>query len=948
MSSQAADALTLHDRLSHLTFARACRLLGSAGADLIKQGGRFEIDAETQARLDADALRVDLAPVGPEVEIRLEPAARFGLALVCPSCTQACVHLGAVLSLVLEEKLALGLAAPPPERRPIGAIDDASLREQALAQRQERARRERMRVRSLDTRRPWVDYEVTSAGTGRRYRVALRGLGDAASFCTCPDFRTNRLGTCKHILRVEASVRRRFSRQQLGRRPRRQRLALHLDYAGERAALRLALPSKPLAPRVARIVEPLAGSPIEDVKDLLARLGELEKLGQPVHVYPDAEDWIQARLRSRHLARLAGRIRKDPAHHALRRKLLRSPLLPYQLDGIAFVVGAGRAILADDMGLGKTIQAIGVAELLAREAGIRRVLIVCPASLKAQWRSEIERFSNRAAHVVLGSARERSTQYTSAAFFCICNYEQVLRDQRTVAEAGFDLVVLDEAHRIKNWEAKTSRSIKRIRSPFALALTGTPIENRLDDLFSVVEFVDDRLLGPAHAFFNRYRTVSETGRVLGYRELATLREQLSPVMLRRTRKDVLAELPPRSTEIVRVQPTEAQREIHTSAMRTVIRITRKRYISEMDLLRLRQALGTCRMVADAESLVDRKASGGSPKLERLGELLEALLAEPERKLVVFSEWTRMLDLIEAQLEKLARPSKRPTTGPTTGAPAEFGWVRLQGSVPQTKRASLMRTFREDAACRVFLTSNAGSAGLNLQSADTVINVDLPWNPAVLEQRIGRVHRMGQQRPVQVYLIVTEDTLEESLLATLGAKQELAHAVLDPDSDVDAVDMQSSVEELRERLEVLTGEKPAVPAETGGTETAGADPGGAETGGAETESADPGGADAHERARRSDSARAAGGDRTRQAGGQLVLAAFDLLDSVLPEAKAPRESRDRVRGALASWVEPGEDGAPELRIQLPNEAALDALAGVLVKLIDGRAGAEEGGSSGSIS
>ena len=189
-------------------------------------------------------------------------------------------------------------------------------------------------------------------------------------------------------------------------------------------------------------------------------------------------------------------VRRDPAAHPLRTALLKTPLLPYQMDGVAFAVGAGRAILADDMGLGKTIQGVGTAELLAREAEIKKVLVVCPASLKSQWRNEIHRFCDRDVQLVGGAARERGGQYGNDCFFTLCNYEQVLRDILAVERVKWDLIVLDEGQRIKNWAAKTSNVIKGLKSRFALVLSGTPLENRLDELYSVVQFIDDRRLGP--------------------------------------------------------------------------------------------------------------------------------------------------------------------------------------------------------------------------------------------------------------------------------------------------------------------------------------------------------------------------------------------------------------------------------------------------------------------
>ncbi len=370
------------------------------------------------------------------------------------------------------------------------------------------------------------------------------------------------------------------------------------------------------------IVRPIRDRPITDLSDLLKRIRRLEACDARVTVYPDAEEYIHTRLLQQRIATTVAEIRRNPKAHPFRTGLLKVEILPYQLDGIAFAAGAGRAILADDMGLGKTLQGIGVAELLAREANIRKVLVVCPASVKAQWRSEVVRFSERNCQIVLGNAAERAAQYDNDCFFTICNYEQVLRDILAIERAKWDLIVLDEGQRIKNWEAKTTQTMKSLRSPFALVLSGTPLENRLDDLFSVVEFIDDRRLGPAFRFFNCHRVTDEKGKVLGYKDLDTLRERLKPILLRRTRSAVMKDLPPRTTEIVRIAPTDEQACIDLAQMQIVSSIVRKAYISEMDLLRLQKALLLARMNADSTYLVDKQPPGFSSKLERLEELLD--------------------------------------------------------------------------------------------------------------------------------------------------------------------------------------------------------------------------------------------------------------------------------------------------------------------------------------
>jgi superfamily II DNA or RNA helicase len=887
--------LTLKDRLSRLTYQRACQLLGPDGPKLIRRGAGYEdsIDLDRDVYLRGDLFRLKLpgaAGRGKDAvaTITLMASARNRLQFNCTACDGLCEHVGAAVSLVLEEKTALGLAVEPDERRPLETLSPKELVAQAVREREERAATEKFHFTSSDPQRPWADYTVVSALSGKSYRVALRGEEHGQSYCSCPDFRTNTLGTCKHILHVLRRIRRRFppaARQ----RPYRNRAAfVHVLY-GEQLTLHLQLPDRP-DPKLVRAVGRLTGGPIDDVRQLVDCLSQAERAGQAVTVYPDAEELIQRRLFEQHMSERMAAIRRDPARHPLRTALLKVELLPYQLDGVAFAAAAGRAVLADDMGLGKTIQGVGVAEILAREAGISRVLVVCPATLKSQWRSEIHRFADRSVQLVTGGAAERARQYDGDAFFTVCNYEQVLRDILPIERARWDLIVLDEGQRIKNWESKTARIIKGLKSPFALVLSGTPLENRLDELYSVVQFVDDRRLPPAFRFFHRHRVVDEKGKVLGYKNLDVLRKQLQPVLLRRTRESVLQQLPPRTSEIVRIPPTDEQMAMHGAHMRIVQMITRKAFISEMDLLRLQKHLLMCRMSANSTFLVDKQPPGYSSKLGYLGELLDGISAEADCKALLFSEWTTMLDQIEPLLT--AR---------------KLDYVRLDGSVPQKKRQGLVNRFREDPACRMFITTNAGSTGLNLQAANTVINVDLPWNPAVLEQRIGRAHRMGQLRPVQVYVLVTEETIEDSLLKTLSAKKDLALAALDPDSDVTRVDLASGVEELRRRLEVLLGAQPEAPLDVSKKEEAAG----------QTERL------AEHR------------DRVAAAGGEMLGAVFGFLGELVSQDRPqppPEAVVSQVRDRLAECVQDDPSGRPRLTVTLPDRRALDTLAQTLARLL----------------
>ena len=897
-----------HQKLGSLTYYQASRLLGDEGPRLIQEAGRvFDVAAERDVYLGGDLYRVRVHDAAVDggvaiATVTLSSDRKKGLAINCDQCDTPCLHLGAAFEYLLDAKTDLGLAMPPDEDVPLENLTVDELKARAVADREKRAAEETFRVRSMDADRPWTDYVVTSESSGRTYRVAVRSSDGDDSFCTCPDFRTNRLGTCKHVMHVRGRIAKKFSAAKRRAPHYRKRVSLairHGDFAGDRpTGLQFFLPHAATGdggdPRLIEIAGGVAETPSTDAADVLARVQAMETAGFDVKIYPDAEEFIQRQLVQSRVRRSCDEIRENVDDHPLRTDLLDATLLPYQLDGIAFAAGAGRAILADDMGLGKTIQGIGVAELLSRLADIRRVLVVAPASLKGQWRSEIARFTDRTSQIVLGGGEERTRQYQSDAFFTICNYEQVLRDLTAIEDVDWDLIILDEGQRIKNWESKTSNTVRQLRSPFRLVLSGTPLENRLGELFTVARFVDDDLLGPAYRFFHDHHVVDDRGKTLGYRNLDSLRSKLRPILLRRTRGEVARQLPDRTDQVVRCEATAEQLEVHDNAMQTVAQIASKRFMTEMDRLRMQKCLLLARMACDSTYLIDQDADEYSSKLQRIGEILTELIADPTRKIVLFSEWRRMLDRIESRLDELGADH-----------------VRLDGSVPQKKRGAIVDRFQTDPTCRVITMTNAGSTGLNLQAANTVINVDLPWNPAVLEQRIARAYRMGQENPVHVYKFVTtaspNPTIEEGLLTTLESKQDLADASINFDSDVDEVAMQSGMEDLKRRLEIILPNKPAAAVDESQQRRV------------------------EQEAERLNAERR---ERVSEAGGQLVTAALSLAGQLLGDGAA-EPSADRVDALtrrLGETVDRDADGRPQLRMTLQNDDELRDLATLMARLL----------------
>ena len=352
-------ANVFHERIGSLTHYQACQLLGDDGARLIRSGAaKFEIQSDQDVYLGGDLFRVrvpdhELADQVAITTITLQSGRKKQLQINCNQCERPCEHLGAAFEFLLTTKSVLGLAMPPDDSVPLENLTEEELFQRAIAERQVRAEQETMTVRTMDRSKPWTDYVVTSRHSGRSYRVALRGLETGDSYCTCPDFRTNHLGTCKHILNVQEKIKKRFTAKQLSKPYRRRQLSVGLAYGPQQGIL-FYLPHK-CDPAVQEMVGEAATRPLLRAEDVLTRIQALEEGGVPIKIYPDAERFVQQQLVQQRVAAECDVIRKDPASHPLRTSLLNATLLPYQMDGIAFAAATGRAILADDMGLGKTI-----------------------------------------------------------------------------------------------------------------------------------------------------------------------------------------------------------------------------------------------------------------------------------------------------------------------------------------------------------------------------------------------------------------------------------------------------------------------------------------------------------------------------------------------------------------------------------------------------------------
>ncbi len=618
----------------------------------------------------------------------------------------------------------------------------------------------------------------------RRYQVHIRNLSKRANYCSCPDFAVNRLGTCKHIEAVLHKLRKgqEFTALKGQSAPLPY---IYLDWEGEEApGVRLHRADGGMTGELANLLNEYfddSGGFRRRMPEDFQRLTELLGDHGGVDVGADALDYAK-----RLTEQLAHELRAERIRDRIRATGGRIPgvtarLYPYQMDGVAFLAANGRALLADDMGLGKTLQAIAAAIWMRENAGVERVLIICPASLKHQWAREIERFCDAPVQVIQGKAEERGVQYRRGAGFYIANYELILRDVSVINEIlRTDLLILDEAQRIKNWRTKIASAVKMIPTRYAFVLSGTPLENRLEDLYSLMQVVDPHVLGPLWRYMVDFHVTDDKGKVLGYRNLSELRRRLSRVMLRRDRRLVRDQLPDRITQRIDVELTEQQWDLHGSAMMAagnLANIAKRRPLTPSESNRLMAALQSARMACDAAGLVDKETQG-SPKLDELENILDELCLQSGLKMVIFSQWAMMTEMVEQRVRAMG-----------------LGCLRLHGGVPTARRGELMDRFRDDDSIQVFISTDAGATGLNLQSASVLVNMDIPWNPAVLEQRNARIHRLGQKEKVQIILLIAAGAYEESVYYMVQGKQNLFDNVVDSEASEDVVGVSKKLLEV---------------------------------------------------------------------------------------------------------------------------------------------------------
>jgi SNF2 family DNA or RNA helicase len=533
----------------------------------------------------------------------------------------------------------------------------------------------------------------------------------------------------------------------------------------------------------------------------------LDKLGQSV-IDGKVEEKIKQEIKKREkLVKFQALAKSD---HPVRFKIpgLKLPLYNYQKLGAMFAItNADGTLLADEMGLGKSLQGIAVAMYLKSVGLAENCLVVAPASLKFNWPIEIEKFTDEEYVVIDGSPSNRVAQWLREdVFFHVGNYELVQEDLfggrkmkekkdetkeqkerreaivkkaearkrilKPIRERKWDLLIVDEAHYLKNPTSARSRNIKRLLARIRIALTGTPLDGRLEELHSIMEFVKPGLMISRPRFMQRHTVTDFWGRVTKYKRKEEVIKQIAPYFLRRLKRDVLKDLPDKVYQNRMVLLTPSERRIYNQLAKRGHKVTEN---TEAMVAVIR-----CKQFCDIPSMVDPKVLKAS-KLEALKEVLEEVVIENKNKALLFSQYAQVAEHLLATLEEL-----------------KLKYLYLWGETPKKERASMQAQFNDDDSIQVMVGTEAMSLGLNLQAASYVLNYDDNWAPAIMSQREDRAHRHGQKDTVTVVNFVCVNTVEERIRKVLYGKSKVTDEMLG-DNTEESVLMRLGPQDLAKLL-----------------------------------------------------------------------------------------------------------------------------------------------------
>lgn len=436
---------------------------------------------------------------------------------------------------------------------------------------------------------------------------------------------------------------------------------------------------------------------------------------------------------------------------------LNLPLFNFQKIGTGFLCVAKSALLGDEPGLGKSIQSISCTYI----KNAKKVLILCPGTLKLNWSEEIKKwFPNKKITVISGNKKEREKKWTEEdSNYIIINYELLIRDIKEIKKIKWDFIIADEATRIANPKAKQSKEIKKIKADYKIALTGTPLNNAIEDLWNIIDFCKPGLLGSFWQFTERYCVKDRWRKIISYKNLNELKSIVQSNMIRRKKIEVLNELPEKVYENIYIEMSQTEKEVYEAIKEEIQKDLEKyqiekvlddKYLSNIvvKMVRLKQATDSLELVSNHKI---------SSKLESLKELLKDILHN-ESKTIIFTQFSQMADILKKEL-------------------SQYNPLLISGKINNEERQQNVNDFQSNEKNKIMIMTEAGSYGLNMQKASYIIHYDLPWSISKMEQREGRAHRIGQKNSVIVFNLITLNSIDEYVYKVLMKKQKLSEDIL---------------------------------------------------------------------------------------------------------------------------------------------------------------------------
>ena len=432
------------------------------------------------------------------------------------------------------------------------------------------------------------------------------------------------------------------------------------------------------------------------------------------------------------------------------------PLFNFQKIGTGFLCATKSSLLGDEPGLGKTIQSL--ATVIINDA--KKILIFCPSTLKLNWADEIIKWlPEKKTVVITGSKKQRDENWKKDVDFYLANYELLLRDIPEILKIDWDYIIADEATRISNPRAKQSKLIKTIPAKHRIALTGTPLNNAIQDIWNILDFCQPDILGSYWQFTSKYCEKDRFGGIVSYKNLNELKEHIANNMIRRKKKEVLAELPDKLYETLYIEFDVEEKKIYEAVKNEIAselkeyeisKVLNDKYLSNIlvKMVRLKQVTGSLELVSEHQF---------SSKLNALKELLDDIIHNGSKALV-FTQFSQMADILVRELSK-------------------YKPLLISGKVNNDDRKINVDKFQNEDENQILISTEAGGFGLNLQRANYIVHYDLPWSISKMEQREGRAHRIGQKNNLTVFRLIVQDSVDEYVLKILHKKQKTSEDIL---------------------------------------------------------------------------------------------------------------------------------------------------------------------------